>query len=112
MSRANIEKVHHIHADLCKIFTSPVRLKILGLLRDSERSVNELTEMIGLNQPNISQHLSTMREKGIVSTRKEGTTIYYRVYNNKVFEAIDKMKEVIIDQLKESAEIAEEIGKR
>ncbi len=58
-----------------------------------------LAEEIGLNQPNVSQHLARMREKNFVETRKEGTQIYYSIANEKIFEAFDLMREIIKEQM-------------
>ena len=59
------KRIYMMHADMCKVFTSPVRLKILDILRNGEKSVSELVRATGLNQSNISQHLQIMKDNNI-----------------------------------------------
>ncbi len=93
------EQIYSIHASACKMFSHEVRLKIIDELREGEKTVTELADSTGLNQPNISQHLAKMREKNFVETRQEGTQIYYSIANEKIFEAIDLMREIIKEQM-------------
>lgn len=57
------------------------RVRIILALRDGERSVNELAETVGKPQSAVSQHLAKLRMARIVSTRHEGTRVYYRLEN-------------------------------
>ncbi|MEW6404317.1 MAG: metalloregulator ArsR/SmtB family transcription factor [Chloroflexota bacterium] len=93
------------HADLCQTLANPIRLELLSHLRDGEKRVNELAELTQLNQANVSQHLSIMRSKGLVTTRREGTNIYYRITNPKIIRACDLIREVLIEQAAEHAEL-------
>lgn len=81
------------------MFTSPARIHILNVLRDGEKSVHELADAIDLPQPNVSQHLTVMRTRGILTYRKEGTTVYYRLSNPKVLKAFDIIREVLHENL-------------
>lgn len=60
------------------------RLMILCTLVEGERSVGELVARLGLTQSNLSRHLAMLREEGLVATRREGTTIYYRIGSDRV----------------------------
>ena len=93
------------HADLCQTLASPIRLELLSLLRDGDKRVNELAELTELNQANVSQHLSLLRSKGIVIARREGTNIYYRIANPKIIRACDLIRQVLIEQAAEHAEV-------
>ena len=64
---------------LLKSLASPVRLKILCQMVDAERSVGEIAANIGIRDALASQHLSLLRREGVVSTRREAQTIYYRI---------------------------------
>ncbi len=103
------KKIYGMHAELCKIFTSPKRLEIIDLLRDGEKSVNELSHMTNIPQANLSQHLTVLRQRGIVDTRREGINIYYRISNSKIFGACDIVREVLYEQLAEQEKLAREI---
>ncbi len=92
------EKIYSKHAEACKAFTNETRLKIIDLLRDGEKSVGELAESIGLNQPNISQHLNKLKNKDFVEKRREGNRIYYSIKDEKIFDAFDLIREIIIEE--------------
>lgn len=94
-------KIYEMHAEICKVLTNPKRIEILNLLREGERSVNELAALAELPQTNVSQHLSFLRQKRIVVGRREGSNVYYAVVNPKIFKAMETMKEVLLDQLRE-----------
>jgi ArsR family transcriptional regulator len=69
-------------ADLFAVLASPLRIKILHYCCTTERSVNELIELVGSSQPNVSQHLSLMHRTGVLAKRKEGAQVFYRVVND------------------------------
>ncbi len=100
------KRIYEMHAEICKVFTSPKRLEIISLLRDGEKNVNELAELACVPQANISQHLSVLRQNNVVSTRKDGTNTYYMIANPKILKACDLMREVLIEQLTESEKLA------
>ena len=95
------EKMFEMHAEVCKSLASPTRLKIMNLLREGEKSVEELLERLKLPKANLSQHLSVLRQRRIVSTRRAGLNIYYKVTNPKMIKACDILREVLFEQLQE-----------
>ena len=66
-------------AAFLKVVANPQRLLLLCRLREGEASVTELIGLFNLSQSSVSQHLARMREGGLVQTRRENTTIYYRI---------------------------------
>ncbi len=94
------------HAQVCRVFTAPARLEILNHLRAGEKSVKELAALTGLNQPNVSQHLAILREKGIVAVRRQGNTSYYRVTDQRIFTAFDLIREMLLERLEEQGHLA------
>ena len=103
------KEYYELHANTCKILANAKRLQILDLLRSGEMSVSNLAEQMGLREANVSQHLALMRQKGILSTRREGVTVNYYITNTKVIQAYDIMTEVLCEQLLASARLVEEI---
>ena len=95
-----MKELYKIHAELCKTFSNPTRLEILNLLKDKEMSVTELIEKTKLSQANISQHLSIMKSKGIVTSDRKGKNIYYELTNPKIIKAFDIIKEVLAERLR------------
>lgn len=69
---------------------APKRLAMIHLLRDREHTVGELVAALGVRQPNVSQHLNVMRDAGLVATRREGTTIFYRLAYPRIVEACEE----------------------
>lgn len=104
--------VFQLHAEICKTLSNSTRLMILNFLRDGEKSVSELAGLVGARQANISQHLAILRQRGIVTTRKQGTNIYYRVSNPKIIRACDMIREVLFEQLSEAKELTEKYARR
>ena len=96
-----MQNIFELHADICKIFSSPKRLEILNLLKAKDVSASELIEMTGLSKANLSQHMNVLKSKGVVLTKREGINVYYRISNPKIIQACDLMREVLLEQLKE-----------
>ena len=99
--------LYELQSDVCKTLASPKRIEILSALREGEKTVSELVEILGVPKANVSQHLAVMRHKGILRSRREGINIYYSVSNRKVIDACLLMKEVLMDQMKEKGRLAE-----
>ena len=97
--------LYKIHAEMCKVFSNATRLEILNLLRDRELSVTELIEKTNLSQANISQHLSIMKSKGIVTSNRKGKNIYYKLVNPKIIKAFDIIREILAERLKKDGKI-------
>ena len=95
-----MKEIYKIHAEMCKVFSNPIRLEILNLLRDKEMSVTELIEKAKLSQANISQHLSIMKSKGIVTSNRKGKNIYYKLVNPKIINAFDMIREILSERMK------------
>lgn len=101
-------QLYMLHASICQTLANPKRLEIIDRLRDGEMSVTQLAEATQISQANLSQHLSVMRQKGIVVTRREALNIYYRLSNPKIVQACDLMRQVLLEHLKAGAELAKE----
>ncbi len=104
------KKIYEMHAEICKVFTSPKRLEIINLLRDGEKTVNELAEQADVLQANISQHLTVLRQNNVVATRRDGANVYYKIANPKILQAFDLMRDVLLEQLKENEKLAKRMS--
>jgi len=105
------KEIYELHAEVCKTLSNPKRLEILNLLRHKEMTVSELAPLMGIRKANLSQHLAVMRERRIVTTRREGVNIYYSIANPKVLQACDIMREVLFEQLAEAQEMLQRYKK-
>jgi DNA-binding transcriptional ArsR family regulator len=95
-----------MQADICKTMSDPKRLMIVHELREGEMSVGQLATRLELPQANVSQHLSILRKRGIVATRREGTTVHYSLSGNKIAEACDMVRSVLAEQLEKNKALA------
>lgn len=91
-------EIFSLHANLLKALAHPRRLEIIHLLRDQELPVSDIHTMLDLPQANISQHLTVLRDAGVVTTRRDGKQIYYQIDDTRIVEASDLLREVLIDQ--------------
>ena len=87
-----------MQAELCKTLVNHKRIEILNFLQDDERTVGELVASLSVPKSNVSQHLAVMRHKGVLTTRREGSNIYYRVANPKIITVLTLMREVLLEQ--------------
>jgi DNA-binding transcriptional ArsR family regulator len=74
-------------AAIARALSDPKRLCVLETLANGERSVSDLSRDVGCQVPNMSQHLSVLRSAGLVTARRDGSTIYYRLADARVLEA-------------------------
>ena len=84
---ATREDVHQRSAVIGRALSDPKRLCVLESLANGEVSVSDLSSVVGCQVPNMSQHLAVLRAAGLVSTRRDGSTVYYRLADPRVLEA-------------------------
>ena len=99
-------QLYKLHASICHTLANPKRLEIIDQLRRGEMSVTELAEALGISQSNLSQHLALMRQRGIVTTRRKGLNVFYKLSNPKIVQACDLMRQVLLEHLETDAELA------
>jgi DNA-binding transcriptional ArsR family regulator len=73
-------------AEVCKVFGNVNRIMILWVLGNQEISVGDIAEAIDSSIQNASQHLRLMKDRGILTSRRKGHTIYYRIASNELME--------------------------
>lgn len=100
------ERLFQLQEETLKTLANQKRLEILQLLRHHELTVSEMVEMIGLPQANLSQHLSILRKLRIVSTRKEGLHVYYRLTDDRIAAVIRELRAFLKVQHAHDPEIA------
>jgi ArsR family transcriptional regulator len=98
-------------ADLFRTLGNPVRIRILEVLRAAgSLTVGEIQQRVGAEQSNVSQHLTILRARGLVETRREGTSIWYRVSQPALFELLDVARKLFDQQLAAQARLLEASG--
>jgi DNA-binding transcriptional ArsR family regulator len=78
------EEVFEKAAEVFRVMSAPMRLRIISALCNAEKNVGELLAEIDTTQPNMSQHLNTLYQAGVVGKRRDGVQIYYRIINEQV----------------------------
>ena len=101
------DQIYAYHAEMCQVFSHPKRLEAINVLRDGEMTVSELAQRLGLTVGNLSQHLSMMKERHILLSRKEGNMVYYRIMNPKLIRCFDMMREMLFEQIRQDAALLE-----
>ena len=86
-----------LEEEVLKTLANQKRLEILQLLRSRKLNVTEMTQMLGLRQPNLSQHLSLLRQHGLVKIDKSGQKVYYELANNKITKAVELIHQFLRD---------------
>jgi ArsR family transcriptional regulator len=81
-------------------------MKLLDLLRDGEECVCRLAPKVGVTESHLSQILAILRRAGLVETRREGHSIFYRIRDERIFEVLDRMREILADQLAHVEDLA------
>ena len=87
--------VHEVKANLFRVLGHPARVRILELLREGELSVGALQAALDLDSGGTSQHLAALRRIGLVESRREGTSVYYRVEDERVFDLLEAGRAII-----------------
>ena len=97
------DQIYAYHAEMCKVLSHAKRLELIDILRDKEMSAGELGERLGLTPANLSQHLTMMRERHILVSRKERNAVYYRIANPRLLEAFDLLREILFEHIRQDA---------
>ena len=77
-----------------KAIAHPLRLKVLCVLGENELSVQEIVDLVGTSQSNISQHLAILRDKGVLATRKDANRVFYRIGDPRTLKLVSMMRDV------------------
>ena len=93
------------------MFSHPTRLEILHTLRGQEVSVTELARRLRLAVGNLSQHLNMMKQRRVLVSRKDGTTVYYRLANPKMLQAFDLIRQSLQEQMQREGLLAQRLGR-
>ena len=89
------EEAAALTANALKAMAHPIRWRILCALGENELTVREIIERVGTSQSNVSQHLEILRNKNIISSRKDGNRVFCRVRNKQLQMLIENMRSVL-----------------
>ena len=83
------QRIVNLEEETFKVLANRKRLEILQLLKNRRLSVNEMVEMLGMRQPNLSQHLTLLRQYKLVKVDREGQRAFYSLADNKITKAVE-----------------------
>ena len=106
MKSREVEK-EKLFANFFKALAHPVRLSIVRKLADGEVCVCDLKGKIGVDLPTISKHLSVMRKTGLVIYEKRGLWVFYKLEDPKVFQVLDLVEGMILQQARRQLELVD-----
>jgi DNA-binding transcriptional ArsR family regulator len=100
-----VRPLSEIKADLFKALAHPARIRALEVLSTGEHSVSDLIPEVGIEASHLSQQLAVLRRAGLVTTRKEGATVFYALKSPLVRRLLATAKELLLEQLAETRDL-------
>ena len=104
------QQLANFKAEFFKALAHPIRIRILDCLRDGEKGVSELSEILRIEPANVSQQLAILRVRNIVIGRKEGSNVYYSVSDSTVFRLLDVARKIFNNHLVGVRDMLQQIG--
>lgn len=99
MSRDADIALYEMQAEIAKSLANPVRLRILNRIGSDEVSYATLLEELGISKTNLSQHLAVLRKSGVLTVRREGVHVHYRLTYPEIKELCQTMRELLAKHL-------------
>ena len=104
------QEISQLEADFCFALSDPTRILMLYALDEKPLNVTELTNELNIPQPTASRHLKVLRERGLVHTTRQGTTITYQLADKRLIQALDLLRSVMRDRLTQQASLINELA--
>jgi ArsR family transcriptional regulator len=101
--------IQKLEADLFRALSHPARVRVLEFLADGERTVGEIRTLLAADSGGASHHLSSLRNQGLVESRKKGTSVLYRIPDARTTEVLGLARQLIRARLTEGQELLAEL---
>jgi ArsR family transcriptional regulator len=99
-----------VKAQLFRVLGHPVRIRILEILSDGERTVGQLQAELDLDSSGTSQHLAALRQQGVLDSRRAGTSVYYRIKDPRVSQLLAVARQILTAALSDSQALLSTLG--
>jgi DNA-binding transcriptional ArsR family regulator len=99
------QEIHHLHANICSAISEPSRILLLYAIAEQPRNVNSLADIVGIRQPAASRHLKVLKERGLITARRDGKSVIYTLADDRLIQALDLLREVMFDQFAHQADL-------
>ena len=96
------DPVYVVKAQLFRVLGHPLRIRVLELLSDGERTVGDLQAELELDSSGTSQHLAALRQQGVLDSRRVGTNVYYRIRDPRISQLLALAKQILTSALSDS----------
>ena len=106
------EEIYRLHAKICGGLADPNRILILYALADEPYNVSRLAETLNMPQPTCSRHLKVLRDRGMVSSQRDGQQVIYSINDERIITALDLLRAVLADQLVDHAALADTVNQQ
>lgn len=93
------QQLANFKSEFFKALAHPIRIRILDCLRDGEKGVNKLSDILKIEPANVSQQLAILRMRNIVIGRKAGSNVYYSISDTTLFQLLDVAKDIFNNHL-------------
>jgi DNA-binding transcriptional ArsR family regulator len=103
------QPIHRVKAEFFRVLGHPVRVRVLELLREREHSVGELQAALGIDSSATSQHLGALRKQGLLESRREGTSVYYRVKDPRTFQLLEIARQILTSHFEDTQALLVEL---
>ena len=107
VDKALQEEIDQLHAELCQCLADPRRISILYALSEGPKNVSQLMEILDMNRATASRHLKVLRDGAMVTTERDGVSIYYSLTDDRVIQALDLLRGVLAEILAQRKTLAE-----
>ena len=106
------DALRQFKSEIFQGLANPTRIAIVELLRDGEMPAGKLIEKLGIEQANASQHLSVLRAKHIVVSRKAGNQVFYSIRDHALIEVLDILRRYFYSQLSSTVSMLKEASRQ
>ena len=109
VSPALTQEITALHAGICSALADPRRILLLYALNDKPRNVSELADELGISQPTASRHLNLLRERGLVTAKRDGQSVVNTLADKRIIDALDLLRDVLASNLQSQAALVESV---
>ncbi len=95
MTFVPLEEINLLHSTICQAVGDPRRIQILYALHEQPMNVGELADALEAPQSTVSRHLAILRQRGLVTTERDGTTVTYSVAECCIIQVLDSMRQLL-----------------
>lgn len=105
----DVEVLYVMQAEICRVIGHPRRIHLLDLLSNGEKSASELRAFLGIGKVNLSQHLSLLKQAGLIRSRQHGREALYCIAIPEVSEACQLVRKVLAVRLRQGMRLAKSL---